>query len=109
MGNPPVQLPPAPPPEPPQPNTPSRDPVAHTKPKPSRKLTLRQRAKKIAWRITAIYAWVWLASLLVLGSRTVESLQNTLADRSVQLLSSIGFAPVNGAALPLVFKAGWLL
>jgi hypothetical protein len=42
-------------------------------------------------------------------STLMESVQSSLADRFVQLLSVVGFAPVNGAALPFVFKTGWLL
>jgi hypothetical protein len=103
---------PPPPKQPPptaQPKTSPTESTTQSAPIPSRKLTFRQLAKKIAWRLTALYSWLWLVSLFLFGSKTVESAQSGTASKFVQLLSSIGFAPVNAAALPLVFKTGWLL
>ena len=90
-------------------NTSPVDRAPHSQPKPTRRPRLRQRAKKLAWRLTAIYAWLCLLTILIFGSATVTTIQGSLADRFFRLLSSIGFAPVNGAALPSVLKAGWLL
>src|SRR5208337_3559668 len=73
------------------------------------KLTVRQRVKKTAWRMTAIYAWVWFVSLLIFGARRVDSAQSWLAYKLSDVLSSVGFAPPNGTALPMVLKVGWPL
>lgn len=74
-----------------------------------RKTSLLKRVKKIAWRVTGVYFWLWLISLFFLGAGTVSSAQDWLAYKVSAVLSGVGFAPVNGKALPIVLKVGWLL
>jgi len=74
-----------------------------------RKPSLLVRAKKVAWRVTGVCAWLWFISLFIFGASPVDSAESWLAYKFSAFLSAVGFAPVNGAALPFVLKAGWLL
>lgn len=84
-------------------------PQDEKQPKPSMLKTVKARVKSYAWRLTAVYSWLWVSGKLFGWSYAFDAIERSSLDSFVRFLSYIGFRPVSLESLPTVSKIGWVL